>query len=614
MASGRDASLLKRKDERIIIHFDYDCFYASVFEAANPALKALPLAVQQKQIIVTCNYEARRRGLHKLQLIKEAKRVCPDVVIVLGEDLTCFRNASKELYNSIRRYSWSSKVERLGFDEVFADVTDVINYNLKLLNTSDLSNSFFCLSQDDPTVGFAFDASKLAGQAYGRYSATPHHDEAILYQRLILGSHLAFHMRVQLEAQKGYTSSVGISTSKLLSKLVGNVHKPHSQTTLLPPYAAVGFEQSNVTTFIDDHDIGKIPNIGFKMTVKLQDYARQNLVNSDSADQDVNKTRRTVVRDLRKLPGMSNLLLEKILGGPGMPHGVGSRVWTLLHGIDDTEVGKARELPRQISIEDSFGRLDTILGVQEQLVILSLSLINRMHVDLTEEDDSDGEMAQDDDVKAVGARKRWLAHPKTLRLSTRPRAPRNADGSRERSFNRTSKSTQVPSFLYDLAESAEVLADRLTTYCLMPLFRQLHPENNGWELSLLNVAVSDLVETSGTSTGRDISKMFKNQAKHLSVWKVPDQDVPPETQLAAVPKSEDTPRTNVIEPIIKYDRTGSEDSIPLSQASQSSQWQAEWNDEDEENDEPLSSSCPFCGAAMPYFAMPAHLRFHESED
>ena len=38
-----------------------DCFYASVFENEDPALKTLPLAVQQKQIIVTCNYEARRR-------------------------------------------------------------------------------------------------------------------------------------------------------------------------------------------------------------------------------------------------------------------------------------------------------------------------------------------------------------------------------------------------------------------------------------------------------------------------------------------------------------------------------------------------------------------------
>lgn len=125
-----------RKDGRVIIHFvrihstffgvqqttdqskDYDCFYAAVFEAKNPSLKSLPFAVQQKHIIVTCNYEARRRGLHKLQLIREARRICPDVIIELGEDISRFRDASKELYAFIKQYSWNGKVERLGFDEV----------------------------------------------------------------------------------------------------------------------------------------------------------------------------------------------------------------------------------------------------------------------------------------------------------------------------------------------------------------------------------------------------------------------------------------------------------------------------------------------------------------
>ena len=74
--------------------------------------------MQQKHIIVTCNYVARRKGLYKLQLIKEARKACPDVVIVLGEDLTRFRNASKELYNFLRGYAWSGRAERLGFDEV----------------------------------------------------------------------------------------------------------------------------------------------------------------------------------------------------------------------------------------------------------------------------------------------------------------------------------------------------------------------------------------------------------------------------------------------------------------------------------------------------------------
>jgi DNA polymerase iota len=53
-----------------------------------------------------------------LQLIKDAKKICPEVVIVLGEDLTKFRDASKELYQLLQSYAWSRKAERLGFDEV----------------------------------------------------------------------------------------------------------------------------------------------------------------------------------------------------------------------------------------------------------------------------------------------------------------------------------------------------------------------------------------------------------------------------------------------------------------------------------------------------------------
>lgn len=109
----------RRDKSRIIIHFDYDAFYASVVENENPTLKSVPLAIQQKQIIVTCNYEARRKGLFKLQLVTEAKRVCPEVVIILGEDLTRFRNASKDLYNFLRQRIWSDQAERLGFDEVW---------------------------------------------------------------------------------------------------------------------------------------------------------------------------------------------------------------------------------------------------------------------------------------------------------------------------------------------------------------------------------------------------------------------------------------------------------------------------------------------------------------
>lgn len=92
-----------------------------MFEKEDPKLRYLPFAVQQKQIIVTCNYEARRQGLYKLQKVTEARKRCPEAIIVLGEDLSRFRDASKENYNFLRRFAWSGKVERLGFDEVCTD-------------------------------------------------------------------------------------------------------------------------------------------------------------------------------------------------------------------------------------------------------------------------------------------------------------------------------------------------------------------------------------------------------------------------------------------------------------------------------------------------------------
>lgn len=52
-------------------------------------------------------------------LVSEARKLCPDLVLVEGEDLTPFRDVSKTLFGFMRTYSWNNKAERLGFDEVF---------------------------------------------------------------------------------------------------------------------------------------------------------------------------------------------------------------------------------------------------------------------------------------------------------------------------------------------------------------------------------------------------------------------------------------------------------------------------------------------------------------
>ncbi|RAK97639.1 putative DNA polymerase iota [Aspergillus ibericus CBS 121593] len=593
-----------RNDRRIILHLDYDCFYASVFEVEQPVLKTLPLAVQQKQIVVTCNYEARRRGLRKLQLIKEAKQICPDVVIVLGEDLSKFRDASKDIFRYIRSFVWGERVERLGFDELFLDVTEMIAYNVDLLNRHDLEHSFFHLDRLEPTVGFTYDATRVCGSTYPAGpdttfgtapSATADEDASELRTRLLVASHLAAYLRGQLEHHKGYTATVGISTSKLLAKLVGSTHKPNNQTTLLPPYATTDrAAPTNVVDFLDAHEIRKIPGIGSKLTQKLTKYLTEGsaLVSDTATNPD-----RVTVRDVRLLPGMGPSLLDRILGGPGAPRDIGARVWGLLNGVDNTEVIQTGDLPTQISIEDSYGRLDTLDGVRRELISLTGSLLRRMRTDLTEEDngsDSVTDLSSETSRHPGLSKVRWLARPRTLRLSTRPRS--TTDGAHALHIGRISRSAPLPGYVFHVDENVDALAERLVHDQLLSMFRKLHPERSGWNLRLMNVAVTNMVEAAGDqkqSSGRDIGKMFQSQGSRRR-----DAFTEPETASESGPLN--LQHGEALRPVY----------FPAAPPVVNDAWE----ESDGEDTTMACVACAVCGALIPHFARDAHEVFHLASD
>jgi DNA polymerase iota len=486
----------------------------------------------------------------------------------------------------------------------------MVEYNIKLLNFNCLESSFFHLSKSDPMQGFQYGASTVAGQIYqpdpdDSRTSVPQPEDANLQQRLILGSHLVSYIRHQIEDVKGYTCTGGVATNKLLSKLVGNVYKPQDQTTLMPPYIAGENHSSNAISFLDTHEIGKIPGIGFKMALKLREHAHQRKVEVKDLIFTIDDEDLISVGDFKALPGLDETVLERILGGSGAPKGVGSVVWKALHGVDDREVAAARDVPKQISIEDSYLRLDTLKGALQQMVQLSQSLIVRMRIDLTgitEELQSEDHDTSSDRV--------WLAQPKTLRLSTRPRAPIGSDGTRPRSFNRISRSRPLPSFMMSISEPVTALAEKVTAECLLPMFRQLHPQRSGWDLSLVNVAVTDIQEMAGEgkmAAGRDISKMFKNQDAVLGAFKVNKDESPqritPEQELMAVEEPERC--------VSLMDMPGSEDMLPLSQQSRISGTDDDWEADDYTDS---SWECAICEARMPTFAAVAHERFHHSED
>ncbi|KAJ4135985.1 hypothetical protein NW768_003593 [Fusarium equiseti] len=528
----------RRNDDRVILQFDYDCFYAQVFENKKPELKKLPLGVKQKNCLATCNYNARARGLTKLMSVSEARRKCPELVLVDGEDLTPFRDMSKTLFNFFKTFSWNHKAERLGFDEVF---------------------------MDNPERGFQCNLTSVAGCVEGTASSTPNPKDPA-YLRLVLGSHLAQFLRLQVEEKHGFTSTCGISTNKMLSKLVGSKNKPRNQTTLLAT------TEDEVMAFVDTHKLRRIPGLGSKTVQALGTRVGADMSKGVSEIPELSDNPVTVA-DIRLHPDISPGTIETLLMGPGAEKGVGMRIWGLLHGVDATEVKEASDVPSQISIEDTYKGLDTMAQITEELHKLSCSLLRRMRIDL---------LVVDTGADAPGAQK-WIARPKTLRLSLRSWAYlHSAPG---QAYGRVSRSGPLPNYVFDFKDDIEHIAERLVSDTLLPLLRRLSPEKRQrWNLQMLNICVANMVVGAAddkTGAGRDISVMFKRQDEVLRPFQLKEeQDV----------AQFDEPRHHVSE---GEDEDGGYDD-------------GDWDMED-------NISCSLCGNCIPLFAVPAHRRYHEME-
>ncbi|MEZ9448506.1 DNA polymerase IV [Vibrio splendidus] len=110
---------------RKIIHVDMDCFYAAVEMRDNPSYRNRPLAVggheKQRGVLSTCNYEARKFGIHSAMPTGKALQLCPNLLVVPGR-MSVYVEISKKIREIFSRYT--SIIEPLSLDEAFLDVTD----------------------------------------------------------------------------------------------------------------------------------------------------------------------------------------------------------------------------------------------------------------------------------------------------------------------------------------------------------------------------------------------------------------------------------------------------------------------------------------------------------
>ena len=166
--------------ERWIFHCDCNSFYASVELLRHPELRDQCVAVcgdpeGRHGIVLAKNEPAKRMGVKTAEVIWQAKRKCPDLVL-LPPHREYYRKYSKIINEIYRKYT--DRVEPFGIDESWLDVTGTWQL-------------------------FAESPAALADQ-----------------------------LRAEVKAATGLTISVGVSFNKVFAKLGSDYKKPDATTLI----------------------------------------------------------------------------------------------------------------------------------------------------------------------------------------------------------------------------------------------------------------------------------------------------------------------------------------------------------------------------------------------
>jgi DNA polymerase-4 len=111
---------------RTILHIDLDAFFCAVEENQNPSLRGKAFAVggkpDERGVVASCSYAARRMGIHSAMPMARAIRLCAGLIIV---------SSRHHLYSEVSRqvmgilHEQTPLVEQISIDEAFLDISDI---------------------------------------------------------------------------------------------------------------------------------------------------------------------------------------------------------------------------------------------------------------------------------------------------------------------------------------------------------------------------------------------------------------------------------------------------------------------------------------------------------
>ena len=205
--------------DRVVLHVDMDCFYASCERLKEPGLYGEPVVVgmgyeegETIGAVATASYEAREYGVDSAQPISQAVERLPPVERPdLGngtDDRGHYRPVDMEFYQSVASevkailHDCADTVREVSIDEAYLDVTDRTSWE----------------RVDDP--------ARASGAAEQR----------------TLAEGFARHVRERIAREVGVPASVGVAPNMATAKIASDHDKPDG-LTVVPPGSVAEFLQ-----------------------------------------------------------------------------------------------------------------------------------------------------------------------------------------------------------------------------------------------------------------------------------------------------------------------------------------------------------------------------------
>ncbi|UCE95690.1 MAG: DNA polymerase IV [Candidatus Bathyarchaeota archaeon] len=192
---------------RVVLHVDFDYFFAQVEERENSAIRNQPVVVcvysgrgGDHGAVSTANYVARKYGVRSgMPIIYAKKRLKNVEAVFLPVNRVLYDKVSENIMNVLCGYA--DNFEQVGVDEAFLDVTKRVGGN---------------------------------------------------YER---GQKLASEIKKRILAEEKITCSIGVGPNKLVAKIAANSQKPNGLTVVSP---------AEVQSFLASLSVRELVGVGRK--------------------------------------------------------------------------------------------------------------------------------------------------------------------------------------------------------------------------------------------------------------------------------------------------------------------------------------------------------------